>query len=430
MDFKTQLIKPGKKQSLRSTEMNPEDEKSKPFQLNSLAEVLDDLREGKMIILVDDEDRENEGDLVIAAEKVTPEAVNFMAREGRGLICVALTPDRLDALQIPLMVERNTARFNTAFTVSVEARRGVTTGISAHDRAQTIQTLIDPDSKPSDLVTPGHIFPLRAREGGTLVRAGQTEGSIDLARLAGMSPAAVICEIMKDDGTMARLPDLLGFAKKFDIKITSVAEIIQYRMGCETLVQKAAETEIPTDFGVFRAIAFENVLNQDVHVAMVMGEINPCEKTLVRVHSQCITGEVFRSHRCDCGEQLDSAFEMIAKEGKGVLLYLFQEGRGIGIVNKLKAYALQDQGQDTVEANQSLGFKADLRDYGIGAQILVNLGVGEIRLMTNNPRKIIGLEGYHLHIVERVSIKAEPNKHNLNYLKTKQSKLGHILGLK
>lgn len=397
------------------------------YQFNTIEEAIEDIRQGKMIILVDDEDRENEGDLTIAAEKVTPEAINFMAKYGRGLICLSLTPERVDELQLPLMVSDNTAPLGTAFTVSIEAKRGVSTGISAADRATTILTAIDPKTKPSDLIRPGHVFPLRARKGGVLVRSGQTEGSVDLARLAGLYPAGVICEIMNDDGTMARTPQLWEFAQKFQLKIVTIKDLIEYRMRKESLVKRAAVTELPTDFGIFKAIAYENFINEQCHIALVKGEISPEQPTLVRVHSQCLTGDVFGSHRCDCGEQLHQAMAMIAKEGRGVILYLQQEGRGIGLLNKLKAYELQDRGQDTVEANETLGFKADLREYGIGAQILVDLGLGKIRLMTNNPRKIVGLAGYGLSVVERVPIEIQPRQTNKRYLQAKQQKLGHLL---
>ncbi len=397
------------------------------YQFNTIEEAIEDIRQGKMIILVDDEDRENEGDLTIAAEKVTPEAINFMAKHGRGLICLSLTPERVDELQLPLMVSDNTAPLGTAFTVSIEAKRGVSTGISAADRATTILTAIDPKTKPSDLIRPGHVFPLRARKGGVLVRSGQTEGSVDLARLAGLYPAGVICEIMNDDGTMARTPQLWEFAQKFQLKIVTIKDLIEYRMRKESLVKRAAVTELPTDFGIFKAIAYENLINEQCHIALVKGEISPEQPTLVRVHSQCLTGDVFGSHRCDCGEQLHQAMAMIAKEGRGVILYLQQEGRGIGLLNKLKAYELQDRGQDTVEANETLGFKADLREYGIGAQILVDLGLGKIRLMTNNPRKIVGLAGYGLSVVERVPIEIQPRQTNKRYLQAKQQKLGHLL---
>ncbi|MBI3814794.1 MAG: bifunctional 3,4-dihydroxy-2-butanone-4-phosphate synthase/GTP cyclohydrolase II [Nitrospinae bacterium] len=394
---------------------------------NTIEEAIEDIKNGKMIILVDDEDRENEGDLMIAAEKTTPEAINFMTKHGRGLICLSLTPERVDELNLRMMVSNNESRFGTAFTVSIEARHGVTTGISVHDRAATILTAISPKTKPEDMVSPGHIFPLRAREGGVLVRTGQTEGSVDMARLAGLYPAGVICEIMNDDGTMARVPHLMKFAKEFGLKIVTVKDLIEYRMKRESFVRRAAETKLPTDYGEFKVIAFENTINDFIHLALIKGEITQDKDILVRVHSQCLTGDVFGSHRCDCGEQLHMALEMIEEAGTGILLYLYQEGRGIGLINKLKAYALQDQGRDTVQANEELGFKPDLRDYGIGAQILVNLGVKNIKLITNNPRKIIGLEGYGLHIVERVPIETRPKKDNVKYLEVKRKKLGHLL---
>ena len=395
----------------------------------SVKEVLEDLRQGKMIILVDDEARENEGDLTIAAEKVTPEAINFMAKYGRGLICLALSPENVEKLKLPLMVYDNRSPFKTAFTVSIEARQGVTTGISAADRAHTILTAVAEDARPEDLIQPGHVFPLRARRGGVLFRTGQTEGSVDLARLAGMSEAAVICEIMNEDGTMARMPDIEKFSKKHDMKIAAVADIIAYRMRTESFVHSAAETILPTPYGEFKAIAFSNDIDDYEHLALVKGNIDPDKEVMVRVHSECLTGDVFGSYRCDCGEQLKKAMEMVEEEGLGVILYLHQEGRGIGLVNKLRAYKLQDEGFDTVEANEQLGFDPDLRDYGVGAQILVALGVRKMRLITNNPRKIIGLEGYNLQVTGRVPIEIEPRPENRKYLLTKCQKLGHLMSV-
>jgi 3,4-dihydroxy 2-butanone 4-phosphate synthase/GTP cyclohydrolase II len=392
---------------------------------------IDRFRRGKMVILVDDEDRENEGDLCIAAEKVTPEAINFMAKHGRGLVCLALTEEKVRALRLPLMVDEhsNTSSFGTAFTVSIEAAKGVTTGISARDRAHTVLTAVRDDARPEDLARPGHIFPLRARNGGVLVRAGQTEGSVDLARLAKLRPAAVICEVMNDDGTMARLGDLEKLAKEFDLLIVSVADLIAYRMMKDTLVRRAAQAPLPTEYGAFTAVAYENDVDRCQHVALVRGKWTEDERVLVRVHSKCLTGDVFGSERCDCGPQLHAALGQIARAGKGVLVYLDQEGRGIGLVNKLKAYNLQDQGFDTAEANVQLGFKPDLRDYGIGAQILRDLGVRKMRLLTNNPKKIVGLEGYGLHVVERVPIEMPAHARNRAYLVTKRDKMGHLLTL-
>jgi 3,4-dihydroxy 2-butanone 4-phosphate synthase/GTP cyclohydrolase II len=386
------------------------------------------VKAGKLIIIVDDEDRENEGDLMVAAEKVTPEIINFMTKHGRGLICMPLPKERLKELHLPLMVRDNTAPYQTAFTISIDARDGVTTGISAHDRAQTILVAIDPKTKPSDLTRPGHIFPLEAREGGVLERAGQTEASVDITRLAALKHAGVICEIMNEDGTMARMPQLEEFSQTHNIPVLTIADLIKYRMKHERLVKKIEEASMPTRFGDFKIMIFEDTIHKEHHVALVKGEIKKDDSTLVRAHSQCLTGDTFGSIRCDCGEQLHQAMKMINKEGKGVILYMLNhEGRGIGFSNKIKAYAIQDHGADTVEANKKLGFKTDQRDYGIGAQILVALGANKLRLITNNPRKFVGLSGYGLEIIERISLEVPPNKNNIKYLKTKKEKMGHIL---
>ncbi len=397
--------------------------------LATIPEAIKDIRDGKFVIVVDDEDRENEGDLTIAADKITPQTINFLAKYARGLICVPMEGRRLDELKIPIMVQDNTSRFSTAFTVSVEAKHGVTTGISAADRARTIKALVDPTTTTEDIVRPGHMFPLRAKEGGVLVRAGHTEAIVDLAKLAGLYPAGVICEILNEDGTMARLPELEKLSQKFDIKIISVSDLIAYRRRHEKLVHRVAEATLPTTYGTFTAIAYRSDIDADEHLALVMGDITTEEPVLVRVHSECLTGDVFSSLRCDCGEQVSLALEAIAAEGRGVLLYMRQEGRGIGFHNKIRAYALQDEGLDTVEANLSLGFAADLRDYGIGAQILADLGLHYIRLLTNNPKKVIGLEGYGLNVIETVSICTTPNPHNRDYLETKKKKLGHLIEL-
>ncbi len=392
----------------------------------SIEEALEDFKQGKFLIVVDDPDRENEGDLTIAAEKVTPEAINFMAKYGRGLICLPMTRQRLEELEIPLMVRDNTAPFNTAFTVSIEAKCGVSTGISAADRACTVKVAIDPKTKPSDIARPGHMFPLMAKDGGVLKRAGQTEAAVDLARLAGLYPAGVICEIMNEDGTMARVPDLIEFSKKHGIKIIAVEDLIAYRLKTERFVNCIATAKLPTKFGDFKVRCYENTLDGEVHVAIFKGDLKK-DGVLVRVHSQCLTGDVFHSARCDCGEQLTRAMQLIEKEGAGAVVYLMQEGRGIGLANKLKAYVLQDNGRDTVEANLALGFKADERDYGVGAQILHDLGVRKIRLLTNNPKKYVSIRGYGIDIIERVPLETPPSKHNIKYLITKKDKLGHLL---
>ena len=385
------------------------------------------IRNGEMIIVVDDEDRENEGDLTIAAQRITPEAINFMATHGRGLICVPLTEERVMELDLPQMVAKNTAQFETAFTVTIEAKGVTSTGISAADRAATILTAIDPRTRPSDLARPGHVFPLKARNGGVLVRAGQTEASVDLARIAGLYPAGVICEIMNKDGTMSRVPELTRFARKHKLLMITIADLIQYRMRTETLVRRAAAASLPTEYGEFRVVAYESLLDHETHVALVRGELGDGDNVLVRVHSKCLTGDVFHSARCDCGPQLEAAMQRIAEEGRGVLLYLNQEGRGIGLTNKIRAYELQDQGLDTVEANERLGFKADQRDYGIGVQILKDLGVRSMRLLSNNPRKLVGIEGYQLSVAEWLPLEIPASDHTRGYLKTKKEKLGHKL---
>jgi 3,4-dihydroxy 2-butanone 4-phosphate synthase/GTP cyclohydrolase II len=393
----------------------------------TIEETLDEIKSGRMVVVVDDEDRENEGDLTMAAQFVTPEAVNFMALHGRGLVCLSLTAERAEALHLEPMTRSNQSRFGTAFTVSIEAREGVTTGISAADRAHTIQVAIDPRSRANDLVQPGHVFPLIARPGGVLARAGQTEAAVDLARLAGLTPAGVICEVMNEDGTMARVPDLVTYCKRHGLKMTTVADLIRYRRRTEKLVRQVAVVTLPTRSGEFTAIGYESLLDGEQHLALVKGEVAGQKDVLVRVHSECLTGDVFHSLRCDCGDQLTAALDLIEREGRGVLLYMAQEGRGIGLLNKLRAYELQEQGRDTVEANVELGFAPDLRDYGIGAQILVDLGLTSIRIMTNNPRKLVGLEGYGLTVTERVPLEVKPTDANLRYLRAKKEKLGHIL---
>ena len=393
----------------------------------SVEEAIEEIRQGRMVVVCDDENRENEGDLTMAAQFATPEAINFMAKEGRGLICLALTPDRCDELGLDLMAAKNETPFETAFTVSIEAREGVTTGISAADRSRTIQVAVDPNASPRDLVQPGHVFPLKAKEGGVLERTGQTEAAVDLARLAGLIPAGVICEIMNEDGTMARVPDLIPYCERHNLKMITVADLIAYRRRTEKLVERVVDTSLPTAFGEFTAVGYRSLVDDKHHVAMVKGDVDGAEHVLVRVHSECLTGDVFHSLRCDCGEQLEAALAMIEQEGRGVLLYLSQEGRGIGLLNKLRAYRLQEDGFDTVDANLKLGLPADLRDYGIGAQILADLGLTSIRILTNNPKKIHGLEGYGLSVSEQVPIQSVPNPHNEEYLRAKREKMGHIL---
>jgi 3,4-dihydroxy 2-butanone 4-phosphate synthase/GTP cyclohydrolase II len=393
----------------------------------TIEEAIEDIRRGKMIVVCDDEDRENEGDLTMAAQFATPEAINFMATHGRGLICLAMTNERCDELGLDLMAAKNESAFETAFTISVEAREGVTTGISAHDRARTIQVAIDPHSSPRDLVQPGHVFPLKAKDGGVLERTGQTEAAVDLARLAGLNPAGVICEIMNEDGTMARVPDLVPYCEQHDLKMVTVADLIAYRRRTERLVERIVSTKLPTKFGEFNAVGYRSLVDEKHHVAMVKGDVSGADDVLVRVHSECLTGDVFHSLRCDCGEQLEAALATIEREGSGVLLYLSQEGRGIGLLNKLRAYKLQEEGLDTVDANIKLGLPADLRDYGIGAQILGDLGLTSIRILTNNPKKIHGLEGYGLSVTEQVPIRSVPNPHNEAYLDAKRDRLGHAL---
>ena len=395
--------------------------------LISIQQAIEEIKQGKMLIICDDEDRENEGDLYVPAEKTTPEIITFMATQGRGLICLSMTGERLDELKIPMMVQDNTSSFQTAFCVSIEARYKTTTGISAQDRAATILTAIDTETQPSDLARPGHIFPLRAKEGGVLRRPGQTEASVDLSKLAGLYPAGVICEVMKDDGTMARMPDLLKFSETFGINIVTTADLIRYRLSRESLVKRVAQPKLPTPFGEFRIIAYESILTERTHIAITMGEWTPEDVVLVRMHSECLTGDALHSLRCDCGAQLEAAMKAVSEKGRGVIVYLRQEGRGIGLLNKLKAYELQDQGMDTVEANEALGFAADQRDYGIGAQILHDLGLHKVALLTNNPKKLAGLSGFGIKIVDQLPIEIPPNENNRSYLKTKKEKMGHIL---